>query len=76
MRMPRVNIYLPADLAADARRMGLNISALTQDAIRQAMAAHGINAWLDELTALGATGIRHEEVVEAVRAAREEFGHD
>jgi post-segregation antitoxin (ccd killing protein) len=75
MRMPRVNIYLPDDLAAEARRIGLNISALTQDSIRQAMAARRINAWLDELTALGATGIRHQEVVEAVRAARQEFGH-
>ena len=34
MRMARVNVYLPDDLAEAAKKSGLNVSALTQEAIR------------------------------------------
>ena len=51
--MPRRNISLPAELDDLARRRGLNVSALAQAAIAEAvdrldrMAA--LDAWLDEL---------------------------
>jgi post-segregation antitoxin (ccd killing protein) len=34
-----VNVYLPDDLAERAKAAGVNISALTQDVIRSALAA-------------------------------------
>ena len=37
MRMARVNVYLPDELASGARDAGLNVSALTQEAVRQAL---------------------------------------
>ena len=35
MRMARVNVYLPDDLAAKARAADLNVSRLTQAAIQR-----------------------------------------
>ena len=46
MRMARVNVYLPDDLAAEAKSADLNVSALTQDAIRRALEAAAIDGWL------------------------------
>lgn len=34
MRMPRVNVYLPEELAVEAKAAGLQVSELTQAAIR------------------------------------------
>lgn len=36
MRMARVNVYLPDGLAAASRAAGLNVSRITQDALRAA----------------------------------------
>ena len=53
--MARRNISLPDDLDAQARRAGVNVSALAQRAVaeeldrRQRMAA--LDAWLDDLDA-------------------------
>jgi len=41
--MSRVNVYLPDDLAEKAKKAGLNISSLTQDAIRSSLAAQTLN---------------------------------
>ena len=37
MRMARVNVYLPDDLAAEVRASGLNVSQVTQEALRAAL---------------------------------------
>jgi post-segregation antitoxin (ccd killing protein) len=47
----RVNVYLPDQLAADAKKAGLNLSAVTQEAVRSALAARSTDAWLDILAA-------------------------
>ncbi|TSD99342.1 antitoxin [Skermania sp. ID1734] len=47
--MARLNVYLPDDLAADARAEGLNISALTQQAIINSLARHAMSRWLEQL---------------------------
>ena len=47
--MARVNVYLPEDLAAEAREAGLNVSALTQAAIREELARRGAEAWWEDL---------------------------
>lgn len=74
MRMARVNVYLPDDLAAAARSAGLNVSSLTQDAVRRALAGRRTSEWLRSLDDLPVIDIDHDEVVGALHAAREELG--
>ena len=73
MRMARVNVYLPDDLAKKARAADLNVSGLTQAAIQRELDRCALNEWLDEVAALPPTGISDEAVVEAVRAAKDEL---
>jgi post-segregation antitoxin (ccd killing protein) len=70
--MARVNVYLPDDLADEARAAGLNVSQLTQEALRRALAAHQASAWLDRVRRLPSADIGHDEVLEAIDAARAE----
>ncbi len=74
MRMARVNVYLPDELAAAARAAGINVSNLTQEAIRQELARRGTDAWLDRLGDLRPTRVSHRAALEAVHAARDELG--
>jgi hypothetical protein len=48
MRMPRVNVYLPEELAAEAKAAGLQVSELTQAAIRAELDRRGRAAALEE----------------------------
>lgn len=73
MRMARVNVYLPDDLAREAREAGLNISGLTQEALRSALAARQSAQWLDGLQTLGPTDVTHEAVLKAVAAAKDDL---
>jgi post-segregation antitoxin (ccd killing protein) len=73
MRMARVNVYLPDDLAEQARDAGLNVSGLTQEAVRRALAAARTDAWLDEVAGLRPTGVSHDDVITTIGEAREEF---
>lgn len=72
MCMARVNVYLPDDLAERARLAGLNVSGLTQAAIRQALAARAVDAWLDVVAARGVARIPGGVVRDALDAARTE----
>ena len=76
MRMARVNIYLPNDLAEEARAAGLNISGITQEALRAELAARRVGAWLDGVAALPPTGVTHEQVLAALDEARREAWGD
>ncbi len=69
--MPRVNVYLPDDLAAAARGAGLNLSALAQEAIRRELAGRTTDAWLATLEA-AQTPVPHDTALAALDAAREE----
>jgi post-segregation antitoxin (ccd killing protein) len=71
--MARINVYVPDELARAAREAGLNVSSLTQAALKNALAPHATNAWLRSLTPIQ-TGATHEQVMEALDAARDEFG--
>jgi len=73
MRMARVNVYLPDDLAAEVKAAGLNVSNLTQQALRRALATNEVDRWLAGAAAMRPLGIRHETVLEAVAGARDEF---
>jgi post-segregation antitoxin (ccd killing protein) len=74
MRMARVNVYLPDDLADAARKAELNVSGITQAALKEALAERDTNRWLDSITRLQATKATHTQVLDAVHAARDEMG--
>jgi post-segregation antitoxin (ccd killing protein) len=72
--MARMNIYLPDDVAAEARAAGLNISALARAAVEAELARSSTDEWLERVLALVPTSVSHEEAIEALDAAREDFG--
>ncbi|CAN5531148.1 type II toxin-antitoxin system CcdA family antitoxin [soil metagenome] len=75
MRMARVNVYLPDELARAAKDADLNVSSLTQEAVRRALAARATNDWLNEtLERMPDSGISHDQAMAALDAAREGFG--
>jgi hypothetical protein len=76
MRMARINVYLPDDLATEAKTAGLNVSNLTQQALRSALAASRVDDWLDDVNTLRPVGISDRAVAAAVAAAKDELeGH-
>lgn len=74
MRMARVNVYLPDELAEQARAADLNVSGLTQEAIRRALDARAVNDWLDDLASLDPIDVDYALVKQAVTEAKDEFG--
>ena len=73
MRMSRVNVYLPDDLADEAKRAGLNISNLTQEAIRSSLAMQNLGRWQQLVAELDSPGVSHSKVIDAVTSAKDEF---
>jgi post-segregation antitoxin (ccd killing protein) len=73
MRMARVNVYLPDELADRAKDAGLNVSNLTQEAVRSALAAKATGEWVDKVTALSPTGVQHEVVEAVLKEAKDEL---
>ena len=74
MRMARINVYIPDELAERAKTAGLNVSALTQDALRRALAGEATNRWLNRLERTPQADVAHGVVLNALDEAREEFG--
>jgi post-segregation antitoxin (ccd killing protein) len=74
MRMARINVYIPDELAERAKTAGLNVSALTQDALRRALAGEATNRWLNRLERAPQAEVAHDVVLNALDEAREEFG--
>ena len=74
MRMARVNVYLPDEMAREARAAGLNLSRVAQDAVRGELARRATDTWLDELARLPSVEIPHERVIESIDEARAEIG--
>jgi post-segregation antitoxin (ccd killing protein) len=73
MRMARVNVYLPDELATGARSAGLNVSALTQDAVRQALATRQTDAWLDGLVEVKGPAVDVRAILASAREAKDEL---
>lgn len=71
--MARVNIYLPDELADQARSAGINVSAVSRSAIEREVTSKGSTQWLDRVATLPRSSVTHDQVVSAVRAAREEL---
>lgn len=72
MRMARINVYVPDDLAEKARRAGLNVSSLAQGAIRATLAAHSTDEWLVTLRPAPPHEATHESMLDALDAVRDE----
>jgi post-segregation antitoxin (ccd killing protein) len=72
--MARVNIYLPDDLAADAKEAGLNVSQVAQDALRRELERQQSASWVGRVRELPPTGVTHEQVIAALHAVRDEMG--
>jgi post-segregation antitoxin (ccd killing protein) len=68
----RLNVYLPDELAAKAKEAGLNVSALTQDAVRRSLSSRSTDAWLATLRPAPARRVSHETAVDAIDRVREE----
>ena len=73
MRMARVNVYLPDDLAEEAKAAGLNLSKLTQEALKSALSEERTSEWLAAVAALGFSRASHEDVLQAVAEAKSDF---
>ena len=73
MRMARVNVYLPEELAAEVKAVGMNVSQIAQRALRDELAGGRTNAWLAEVRRFGPTGVTAEEALRAVREAKDEL---
>jgi post-segregation antitoxin (ccd killing protein) len=73
VRMARINVYVPDDLADEARSAALNVSAITQEAIRHALSARSTAAWLDSLDALEPVSVTSSSAHRALDEARDEL---
>lgn len=73
MRMARVNVYIPDELANEARQAELNVSGLTQAAIQEALNEKSVGQWLDKIALRKPTGISHRIARSAVNAAKGEL---
>lgn len=71
--MARLNVYVPDDLAAAARREGLNVSGLTQHAISAALEARRTARWIESLGS-EELDLSRDDVLAALDAARNELG--
>jgi post-segregation antitoxin (ccd killing protein) len=74
MRMARVNVYLPDEMAQQARAAGLNISKVTQAALSAALARNDTDRWLDRLERSPRVEVPHDSVIQAIDEARSELG--
>ena len=70
--MARVNIYLPDELADQARAAGLNVSNVAQEALRRELAGLQTSAWVAGVLQLDGLDVAHSKVLDALDAVREE----
>lgn len=68
----RSSVDLPDELSAQAKEARLNLSAVTQDAVRRTLAARSTDSWLSSLHATSAEPVEHDKALDALDAARDE----
>lgn len=69
----RLNVYLPDELAAQAKEAGLNLSAVTQEAVRRSLAQRSTDTWLAAVPNPSAVSrVSHARGLDALDAARDE----
>ncbi|MGL4175349.1 MAG: type II toxin-antitoxin system CcdA family antitoxin [Dermatophilaceae bacterium] len=69
-----MNVYLPDELAAEVKEAGLNLSAVTQEAVRRTLAARSTDAWLaaSATTTASSARVPHDRALAALDAARDD----
>lgn len=72
--MPKVSIYLPDDLYQEARAHELSLSALTQQAIENALTTTRTTEWVNRVRSRPPRHIRAVDSAALVAAARDDFG--
>lgn len=74
--MARVNVYVPDELAGEARAAGLNVSAITQEALRDRLAGGRTTEWLARTRHGRTAEISHTDVMAALDQLRDEAGDE
>ena len=72
--MPKVSVYLPDELYGEARAHKLPISALTQRAIEDALAAERTRDWAQRVRERAARCRKSIDTAAVLDEVREEFG--
>lgn len=72
--MARLNVYVPDGLAEAARATSLNVSSITQEALRSALSVRRGEAWLSRVRRLPSLSISHDQVMAALDAVRDDEG--
>lgn len=70
--MARLNVYVPDELADQAKAADLNISALAQAAIADELRRRATNSWLSALPSPRGA-VSHRGILEALDGARAEL---
>lgn len=69
----RLNVYLPDKLAAEVKKAGLNLSAVTQEAVRRTLVERSTDTWLATVPTTASTErVPHDRALDALDAARNE----
>ncbi|MET9264847.1 type II toxin-antitoxin system CcdA family antitoxin [Amycolatopsis sp. NPDC004079] len=71
--MARMNVYVPDELAERVKKADLNVSALVQSALSDALQRQATDAWLDALP-VPSREVPHVVAMAALDSARDEFG--
>jgi len=73
--MARVNVYLPAQLAEQARIAEINVSAITQEALTTRLEVLRFRSWIERLAEeLEPVILPDDRVQAALNSGREDFG--
>lgn len=64
---------MPDDLAAEVATAGLDISQVTQEALRKVLPGGRLAEWLDDLNDIEPAGITSEEVLKAVTEGKRDL---
>lgn len=73
MRMARVNVYLPDDLAAETKAAGLNVSHITQEALKRELQSERMAKWIAEVRILRPVDIDRQIVLDAIRGSKDDI---
>jgi post-segregation antitoxin (ccd killing protein) len=74
--MARVNVYLPDELAREWRAAGMNLSQITQVAVRRELARRRSDMWLRRVAVQRVRDVSHREALGALRADAAMAGGD
>lgn len=72
--MPKVSVYLPDELYARAKARGLPLSALTQQAIEQALSRSALAEWVDQARRRPRRTTAEFDTASLMDEVRDEFG--